>query len=364
MVWSILYNAFMFAFFYSRIARSEARGVQVIFSDKALVSLVGDQVRFQVRVYDVDAKHPVVDAHVRVYAVKKNRPVPQLLRLIQPNDELNAWLFLSLPSVVAHHIDLYSVLHPPTPSHARLSVSPSGLTLRQADSITGFREEVICPVCGESYGTHDRWVRHVRYQQLVEEQDELPVNGAHRSIPADDLSPGAYYATSCTDLHVLQEYFDDEIAEVIVMVEGIDPLMSGTFQAIQSYCIDDIVWDNAAAFHPCIEVDDVRKLRVDLDRFHNVDYLVPDSTHPSTERGTLGKKSSSGRSRQFSIRTFDMFLRDGHHSSSSSSRGNKDGRPVSTPTIPTHHTTTNSVSADTLTNRSRSWRSTVPRIDE
>jgi hypothetical protein len=40
MVWSMMFNAFLFAFFYSRIARGEARGIQVIFSNKAIVSVV------------------------------------------------------------------------------------------------------------------------------------------------------------------------------------------------------------------------------------------------------------------------------------------------------------------------------------
>lgn len=100
MVWSMLFNAIMFAFFYSRVARCDARAVQVIFSDKAIVSINRGQMRFQARVFDVDARLPVVEAHVRMYAVMKNKPVPRPLRLLQPNDELGGMLFLSMPTVV------------------------------------------------------------------------------------------------------------------------------------------------------------------------------------------------------------------------------------------------------------------------
>lgn len=88
MVWSMMFNAFLFAFFYTRLAKSDSRGIQVIFSNKALVSVVNNQVRFQIRVYDIDGRHPVVEAHVRIYAVSKRRPVPQPLRVLQPNDDL------------------------------------------------------------------------------------------------------------------------------------------------------------------------------------------------------------------------------------------------------------------------------------
>ena len=45
---------------------------------------------------------------------------------------------------------------------------PSGLILRQVDGTTASRDDVICPICGESYGTMERWTNHVRYQQIVE----------------------------------------------------------------------------------------------------------------------------------------------------------------------------------------------------
>jgi hypothetical protein len=88
LVWSMLFNAFMFAFFYARLGRSESRATQVVFSNKAVVSVQDGLVRFQLRVYDLDAQHPVVESHVRLYAIERLRPVPRPLRLVQPNDEL------------------------------------------------------------------------------------------------------------------------------------------------------------------------------------------------------------------------------------------------------------------------------------
>jgi hypothetical protein len=147
MVWSMLFNAVLLSFLFTRLATCDKRSIQVIFSDKAIVSVTAGQVRFQCRVYDVDARHPVVEAHVRLYCVMKGEIVPRQLRVLQPNDELGGMLFLSLPTVIAHNIDLYSVLHPHLPNNPLQS---HGLVLRQADSATANREEVACPICAEA----------------------------------------------------------------------------------------------------------------------------------------------------------------------------------------------------------------------
>lgn len=326
-VWSSFFNAFLLAFLYSRVARAESRTAQVLFSDKAIVSVVSQpghtadptdssgngtaaaissssptspsaatpalsqQVRFQVRVYDVDAKHPVVEARCRMYAVLRNRAVPRPLRLLQPNDEVGAPLFLSLPSVISHHIDPYSALHPPS----TLPVATAGLNLRQVDSLISNREEVCCPICGESYGTHQRFVNHVNQHVRNETAFNYPIEGTHRSLTPELLLPPPQ-----PSLSELQTYFQQSVAEIIVTVSGQDPLTSGSFQALQSYRCEDIVWDAGAVFHPCIVADyDAESMRVDLDRFHQVD----DAAYLTTQ---------SERSRQHctshSLRASDQFF--------------------------------------------------------
>jgi hypothetical protein len=280
-----MYNAFLIAFFYSRLAKVEDRGSQVVLSKKAIVSLSEGQVRFQIRVYDVDSMHPVVESHVRMYAVTKSRPVPRQLRIIQPNDELGAMLFLSVPTVVSHHIDLYSILHPPQD----LPVESGGVTLRQADSISSNREEVICPVCGESYGTFERWQNHVTYQRIAEEVGQQPIDGTHLSLTKTDFIPSA--PNNCKpiqDIEILKEYFRNEVSEVISVVEGIEPLASGTFSSLHSYQFEDIVFDENARFSPCVEAVEDRKgdsfVRVDLNRFHGIEIRGRAPKHHQPQR--------------------------------------------------------------------------------
>ena len=224
MVWSMLFNAFLFAFLYSGISKCDARGNQVVYSSRAVVSYSpeSNQVRFQIRLYDADAEHPVVEAHMRLYAVLKDRPVPRPLRIIQPNDELGAMLFSSWPTVVSHHIDLYSLLHPNDTTLPPLN--PSGLVLRQCDSSTANREEVICPVCGESYGTYERWIRHVKFQKIVEEKDNYPQEGTHLELTDEDCTVMKNELKPIQDMTVLRNYFEQHVSEVIAVFEAIDPL--------------------------------------------------------------------------------------------------------------------------------------------
>ncbi len=58
----------------------------------------------------------------------------------------------------------------------------AGLALREADQVNGSRHGVLCPVCGETFGTMDALKRHVQYLQLVEQKDNFPIIGSHRDV--------------------------------------------------------------------------------------------------------------------------------------------------------------------------------------
>lgn len=298
MVWSMLFNGFLLTFLYNRLGRSETRSSQVIFSNKALVSIVDGQVRFRVRLFDCDTKHPVVEAHVRMYCVMKQRPVPRPLRILQPDDDLGSMLFLSFPNVVSHNVDMYSLLHPPV---ATMLMKPGGLVLRQVDGSTGDRDDIVCPICGEAYGTFERWFNHVRYQQVVEKQDKYPVLNTHLSLDLDEISKEPY-VKPVKEISSLRQYFKNNVSEILCLVEGIDPMQSGTFQALQSYRFEDIEWHTYAQFSPCLSVENesVSKNRifsVDLDRYHDI---VPDPD------GEVNAKEEQIEANSHSIRAGDV----------------------------------------------------------
>ena len=159
---SMIFNAFFTAFIFARLSRCEQRSAQVIFSNKAIIEKKDGKWLFHAKVYDVDSQLPIVETHIRMYCVSwlkyetKRQGQPRLLhqmRIIDPNDELNAMLFTGVPMNATHHIDAYSPL---TPDHLRNALNlmkGHGLMLRESDQLAGNTSTYPCPVCGEESAT-------------------------------------------------------------------------------------------------------------------------------------------------------------------------------------------------------------------
>lgn len=283
----------------------EARAAQVLFSDKAVLNreiLPNGIARYMLstRIYDADSMFPIVEAHVRFYAVKHRNmhgkecrdvrfPIcMEPMRVSKPNDDWGELLYTSVPACVSHHIDYYSPISPPSkklgPEDGRLKsdsgfvMHPCGLTLRENDSYTGGQDGLRCVICGETYGTVLNLEQHIRYQQLVEKHDDIPVSGTHQELDVDaifkkkrettkhhdngNISNNSTDSDRRIDIDTTptppwydeyRNYLIESNIEIICVMEAIDPIMSGTFQAIQSYTIDDIVFD--AEFAPCVISD-------------------------------------------------------------------------------------------------------------
>jgi hypothetical protein len=287
MVFSMLFNAFLFSFVFATISRSEARGSQVIFSksaifrrkeldaddeeedeDEATLTPEERQAKqdqqpwiFQFRVTDVDAANPVVEAHVRVYAKKDSQMYH--MRTIAPNDDLGGVLFLSWPNTIQHEVDINSPMFPALRKRKekRFRLKNGGLNLRNADSYIGSVEQYCCPVCSECYGDMDRLRNHVKFNQLIESSDDIPVEASHQAydVERDFLPP-----TQPT-VAELKASFPDEI---VCVVEGIDRIASGTFQALQSYTLEDV--DFGGAFKECLFFS-AHKTVMNLSQFHTVE---------------------------------------------------------------------------------------------
>lgn len=217
--------------------------------------------------------------YIRMYVVTQKSPIPIPLRLVIPND-LGAMLYLSLPSQVVHAMDAYSPMVPKSKLKCLASptVPQDGLNLRQIDGSTNNRDDVCCPVCGESYGTAERFIKHGKYQQMMETHDGVPMKGSHREVDWDEWETLMKKSTTWS-LTQLEAFFRSDISEILCIVEGIDPIVSGTFQAIQSYQYEDIHFGEAH-FADCVCLDTQGSLVVDLGFFHKItDGLMVPAPH-------------------------------------------------------------------------------------
>jgi len=273
MVFSMLFNAFLFAFLFARLARCEQRGSQVLFSDKAIIEKRNGKWLLHVRVYDYASSQPVVEAHVRMYCVswrdyeKQTRDLvqPHLLhsmRILQPDDELGAMLYTSIPLNVTHQIDAFSPLLPKYHSSRIHRMDGGGLALREIDQRIN-SSGLHCPACGDSYGSRSQLKRHIQYNAMLEDMEpNFPIKESHRD---PDLVSFFLEEPKEVTENDIREHLKDK--EIMCVVEGIEPMVSGTFQALQSYKMKDILF--GGRFAPCMSQQS-GKIFVDVDRFHEV----------------------------------------------------------------------------------------------
>lgn len=345
MLLSMFFNAFLLSFVFARLSRCEARAAQVLFANKAIINKEVSEngiTRYllSTRIYDADSRYPIVEAHVRLYAVKHrsmhtdgNRDMlfsikMEPMRIFKPNDDYGALLYTSIPTTCTHHIDVYSPILPPVlrklgPENGRVMqnsgfiVDPCGLDLRENDSYVGGRDSLRCVICGETYSTVANLKQHIRYNQHTEKHDNVPVIGSHQELDVDAIFREPTRAPIPSNSHAeatastreadnatididnptppwydeYKKYLSESNVEIICVMEAIDPITSGTFQAIQSYTVDDIEYDKE--FAPCVLTDSAaevglqknlllkcfrrifigrtavgRAIKIDLDTFH------------------------------------------------------------------------------------------------
>mmetsp|Transcript_22808 Transcript_22808/g.33802 ORF Transcript_22808/g.33802 Transcript_22808/m.33802 type:complete len:452 (-) Transcript_22808:159-1514(-) len=275
MTWSMIFNAFFTAFLFARLSRCEQRSAQVMFSNKAIIEKKDGKWLLHVRVYDIDSQLPLVEMHIRMYCASwlkyenTQQGQPHLLhsmRIFDPTDDFGSFMFTGVPMNASHHIDAYSPL---TPEHLKKDLNHlngHGLMLRELDQLAGNSGGVPCPVCGEAYETVEQLETHIKFNKILEDADKnVPLQGTHRDPNIVKLN-----LTKKLELteEVIVEHLKDK--EIICVVEGIEPMISGTFQSLHSYKLEDIVFESK--FTPCVCKEN-GKIFVDLDNFHSVEKI-------------------------------------------------------------------------------------------
>jgi hypothetical protein len=261
----MFFNAFLIAFFYSQVSKAENRSIQLVFASKLCINVRRGRVYANARCYDLDAHFPLVECHARMYLLDDKLKIHQL-RLSSPNDQMNGMMYPSLPQNICHHIDHHSAL---APRGLPLVSEFPDFPLRSLDSDSSDRAEYICPVCGEAFTTDERLRHHVRYFQTIEAHENYPKENSHLGCELPEPAP--------ITLAEVQHHIERTLSEVIVVVEAIDPQLSGTFQALQSYRYEDIEFN--ADFAQCLFVRE-NKFTVDMKMFHEV---VPEEVEVEDE---------------------------------------------------------------------------------
>ena len=286
-IFNLILDGLLVTFLYTRISRAELRSSQVLFGNKALLRPIqyddscGRKITrwtLELRVFDADAAHPICEAHVRIYAsiLGQNQQL-QVCRLLRPDDSLNGFLFTSIPYSIIHEIDFFSPLVPSSirkmyKEHGQWLIGWNGLERRESDARNQTSYGWVCPVCATTCGEMGRLISHIKYMKLQDQNSGIPVEDSHQRIPDAMLDLSHVSVMQSMDVNALKKHLQN--VEIICVVEGIDPIASGSFQALQSYTIDDLVF--GGSFMPCVRLE-AGEFVVDLDKFHRIlrpGYLV------------------------------------------------------------------------------------------
>jgi len=224
------------------------------------------------------SRWPVEVEGVHGAKAKKVYLQQQVMRLQAPDDELGGMLFLGLPSIVVHRIDAWSPLLPHSlrpqgahrPSHnPRCAYFFPEILQRATDVDVGEREGAI-PVAVDGHdGQNDEKKPQKTPYGFDGTQQENSTNSKSKRLSGGEVGMEAKDAD-------LAQYLSDIRAEILVVVEGIDPVTSNTVGKIHSYTLKDIVFGRR--FAACAEEGPDGVIEVDFDRFHA---LVGESDDPS-----------------------------------------------------------------------------------
>ncbi|ETW07519.1 hypothetical protein H310_02020 [Aphanomyces invadans] len=229
----VFLDAVAFGIFYQRFARGQSRANTIRVSAYACIQKIRGHLYFTFQTCEM-RKHQLSEAHVRCYAVlHKSAHFPHQvhhlqsypMRLQQPDDDLNGWLILALPTICVHRLDAWSPLNPP-PLHPEPAHNPAAQALfpeppqRAVDIETGTREN--------------------RYRPEKPPLFNTTLNNVLTSVTKDEIDR-------------LLHFWSEINMEVVVVVEGVDAATSSTTQMRHSFKAHDIVFNEQ--FVNCVFLD-------------------------------------------------------------------------------------------------------------
>jgi len=225
---SITVEVIMFGIFFSKVTRAQPRAMSVAVSDVCTVHEIRGRLYLTLRVCELRSEQ-LVEGHIRVYCLRDDEDSdgtvyncqPFNMRLQHPDDNLGAMLLMNVPSFVVHRLDSWSPLVPP----------------RRRDDRT-YRPD-------EQYAYPD-----------VQQRDA--------DVEAGDREGKVQPQVSW---QIIRRYIERMNAELVVLVEGIDPLTSDTVQHRHSFMPSEIKWGHK--FKPCVQRNHVSgRVSVDMELFH------------------------------------------------------------------------------------------------
>lgn len=290
-------------------------------TEKALIRRIQGKLYFMFQVCEL-RKRQLVEATVRLYTARyeslplgssnpsdSHGPIvcqTYAMRLTHPNDELGSKLLLSTPQIIVHEIDDFSPLlppvgwtpHPPQHSDYNFEISfekqpkentsylPSAMAIKSPRSRScslnssewdqsSISSSILqsAPLAHYSFSAH-----HINSPSRPHQPNLIPLPTGRRcqySFPGllsrnSPSIPSPSLTSDVEERKDIIQFMIDSRLEIVVLIEGVDPLTSHAVQAFHSYGVADIEWDSF--FAPCTLLEPDGWTVVDFTKFHK---LVP-----------------------------------------------------------------------------------------
>lgn len=269
---AIVFDAVAVGLIFHRISRGAKRSRSILFSDKSVIRRIRGVPYLMFRLGE-RRKYNLIDATVRCYCVRHERlPIAQShsqmnattttgegrsrvrvettyfvsrhMRLVQPDTQFGAHVWMGLPQVVVHRIDRESPLLPP-------------------------------PVWFDEEGMPNPYPPPGVHSFKTNSNSSFDPLG---DVAEDPLLTAVH--TSEADFGAIHYFLNDRDAELVVLVEGTDEGTGQNVQARHSYKTCDIAWNHS--FADCVHPYNRRQRRgpssldpvvtTDFSKFHD---LVP-----------------------------------------------------------------------------------------
>jgi len=258
---TVLFNIFLLGTLFARLSSAKNRAITVKLSNKAVI--ISDDSKaypnFVFRIGEI-RRHQLLNLNISAYLFHHESEEKLFIRE-RLSTTPSTGIFLAVPTEIKHVIDESSPLWKFICERSDLGVGSGN---------PKYLSDYSCTVCGDSFTTRQQLSKHLTFNKNAQ---HLRFNADVVSMPAPTLMTvrkSLVEISAKTD--IVPSYF-----ELIVLVEGTEPVTGSPIQIRHSYTMGDIVF--GAQFASCWRVEDDltgkiarKKIVVNFDLFNKIEY--------------------------------------------------------------------------------------------
>ena len=241
---TVIFNIFLLGTLFARLSSAKNRAITVRLSTRAIISQKDHYPVLSFRVGEI-RRHQLLNLNISAYLFH-HKSSSDLFAREKLSTDPSSGIFLAVPTEIHHVIDESSPLWK--------LVSPQYLE-------GGFS----CKVCGDEFESKLQLSKHLSFNKNAQ---HLRFNADIVALPTPSVSKLRQTMIEKSN----KETIIDSYFEIVVLVEGTEPVTGSPIQVRHSYTFSDLIFNGQ--FMPCWRVEtDVgnrKKIVVNFDSFNKI----------------------------------------------------------------------------------------------